>query len=125
MSTLLLSRHSWNPMHLGRMGILAMLLAPLAVQAATQSYTLPGTYTWTVPPGVTSLDVTAIGGGGSGGVTGNAAGGAGGAGGVVTNTSWAVTPGQVINIVVGGGARLEGDAALVEGGEAARGRALA
>lgn len=67
------------------------------------SFTLPGTYTWTVPAGVTSVQVVATGGGGGGGgTTSYAAGQAGGAGAVVSSTL-AVAAGQVFNIVVGAG----------------------
>jgi hypothetical protein len=68
------------------------------------SFTLPGTYTWTVPAGVTSVQVVAAGGGGGGGgISGPyAAGQAGGAGAVVTSTL-AVAAGQVFNIVIGAG----------------------
>ena len=67
------------------------------------SFTLPGTYTWTVPAGVTSVQVVAVGGGGGGGgISGTHAGQAGGAGALVTSTL-AVAAGQVFNIVVGAG----------------------
>jgi hypothetical protein len=67
------------------------------------SFTLPGTYTWTVPAGVTSVQVVAAGGGGGGGgISGTHAGLAGGAGALVTSTL-AVAAGQVFNIVVGAG----------------------
>lgn len=67
------------------------------------SFTLPGTYTWTVPAGVTSVQVVAVGGGGGGGgISGTHAGEAGGAGALVTSTL-AVAAGQVFNIVVGAG----------------------
>jgi len=72
--------------------------------ANTVTFTTPGTYTWTVPNGLTSISIVATGGGGGGGgATGNVyAGTAGGAGAVVT-TPMSVTPGQVVNLVVGGG----------------------
>ncbi len=96
----------YNPMRtpkvtsLVRLCALTALLAPLAAQAVTQTYTTVGSSTWTVPQGVTSLNVTATGGGGAGGrATG---GGTGGAGGVVTNAAWTVVPGQTVAIVVGG-----------------------
>jgi hypothetical protein len=60
------------------------------------SYTTPGSYSWTVPDGVTSIQVVATGGGGGGGSY------AGGNGGVVTATL-SVTPGQVVPLFVGGG----------------------
>jgi hypothetical protein len=61
------------------------------------NYTTPGSYSWTVPDGVTSIQVVATGGGGGGSF-----GYAGGNGGLVTATL-SVTAGQVIPLVVGGG----------------------
>lgn len=61
--------------------------------------------TWTVPQGVTSLRVLVVGGGGGGGgaaMTENAGNG-GNAGQVIENNSYAVTPGQTIQVVVGRG----------------------
>jgi len=70
---------------------------------STFSFTTPGSYTWTVPAGVDSIQIVATGGGGGGGgMWGTNAGHMGGAGGVVTNTR-NVTVGQVLNLVVGGG----------------------
>jgi hypothetical protein len=63
-------------------------------------WTTPGTYTWTVHEGVTSVSVVCVGGGGGGKSTGNQGGGAGG------GLGWknvSVTPGQVITVVVGAG----------------------
>jgi len=55
--------------------------------------------TWTVPSGVTSLDVYALGGGGGGGDAG-----CGGGGGYTTNVfGYAVSPGQAISVTVGAG----------------------
>jgi hypothetical protein len=69
----------------------------------TVSFTTPGSYTWTVPDGLTSITVVATGGGGGGGgISGSSAGQPGGAGAVVTSTV-SVTPDQVLNLVVGGG----------------------
>lgn len=56
--------------------------------------------TWTVPSGVTELEVLVVAGGGGGGYE---MGGGGGAGGVIYNRSYTVTPGQVISYTVGGG----------------------
>jgi large repetitive protein len=68
------------------------------------SYTIPGSYNWTVPVGVTSVQVVAIGGGGGGsGPTTGGAGQSGGSGAQV-NATLSVTPGQIIALVVGGGA---------------------
>ena len=62
------------------------------------AYTTPGTYSWTVPAGVTSVCVVCVGAGGFGEVTGPKAGG-GGALAYANNV--AVTPGSVMEIVVG------------------------
>ncbi|HMK46865.1 MAG TPA: hypothetical protein VK436_09585 [Methanocella sp.] len=75
------------------------------------NYTTAGTYTFTVPAGLTSLNVTLIGGGGGGG-GGNygasmyqygGSGGGGGSGYMTTKTNLAVTPGQAITVTVGAG----------------------
>ncbi len=62
-----------------------------------------GISTWTVPCGVTSINISAYGAQGGNGATGgnNATGGFGGLGGTVTATM-NVTPGQILNIFVGG-----------------------
>jgi hypothetical protein len=60
-----------------------------------------GACDWTVPAGVTAVEVLIVGGGGGGG--GVAAGGGGGAGAVLHGTSIAVTPGSVVNVTVGAG----------------------
>jgi len=68
------------------------------------SFSTPGAGTWTVPAGVTAIQVVALGGGGGGG-GGSALGGKGGSGGAgaqVTATI-EVTPGDTINYYVGGG----------------------
>ena len=59
--------------------------------------------TWTVPLGVTSVQVLVVGGGGGGGGAGTSmrAGGGGGAGGVNYSASYAVTSGASIPIIVG------------------------
>jgi len=74
------------------------------------SYETPGTGTWTVPAGVTSVTVEAWGGGGAGGSaysgtasTANNLRAGGGAGGSFASTTASVTPGQVINYTIGAG----------------------
>ena len=71
-------------------------------RANRRFYTIPGSYTFTVPDGVTEILAVAIGGGGGGAKrSSNPAGGGGGGGyskGVI-----AVTPGQTIAVTVGGG----------------------
>lgn len=77
--------------------------------AQTFSYTTPGTYTFTVPSGMTSFSYRAGGGdGGSGatfsglGATSRSRGGYGG-GGAVHQGSFTVAPGDTITIIVGSG----------------------
>jgi len=65
-------------------------------QNATQTYTTPGQYSYTVPAGVTSLQVDAAGAGG--GTYSNDVGGAG----ARVQATLAVTPGQVLTLYVGG-----------------------
>lgn len=76
----------------------------------------PGTYTWTVPDGVTSVSAVAVGGGG-GGASGakSQAGGCGG--GLGWMTSIPVTPGETHTITVGAGG-VGGSSATVGNGGA-------
>jgi hypothetical protein len=66
--------------------------------ATSVSFTTPGAASWTVPAGVTSIQVVATGGGGGAGFSPYN----GGNGGVVT-AILAVTPGDVLTLYVGGG----------------------
>lgn len=61
-----------------------------------QVYTTPGTYTFTVPNGVTSLSMVAIGAGGS-----SSSSTAGGGGALAYKNNFPVTPGQQFTVVVG------------------------
>ena len=75
------------------------------------NFTTPGTYTWTVPPCVTSVTVQVWGGGGGGGgaiaIMRNSsseeacAGAGGGGGGGYSSKTYAVIPGQTYTIIVG------------------------
>tara|TARA_Y100001972_G_scaffold117222_1_gene155973 strand:- start:646 stop:1512 length:867 start_codon:yes stop_codon:yes gene_type:complete len=60
-----------------------------------QEFTTPGTYTFTVPPGVTSVSVVCIGAGGCGGAYGA------GGGSLAYKNNIAVTPGATHTVVVG------------------------
>lgn len=64
------------------------------------SFTEVGNHNWTVPEGVTKVDVLVVAGGGGGGYR-HAAGG--GAGGLIYLENYSVTPGQTISVAVGGG----------------------
>lgn len=80
-----------------------------------QIYTTQGSDTFVVPAGITSVTVKLWGGGGGGGAGGTAAaGGAGGGGGYVTATL-SVTPGETLNVYVGG-AGLGGSQSTAGGG---------
>ncbi len=61
-----------------------------------------GFHSWTVPTGVTSIDVSCVGGGGGGG-DGGSAGGCGGGGGAFSSTTEAVSGGTSYNIFIGSG----------------------
>ena len=65
-----------------------------------QEYTTPGTYTFTVPAGVTSLSVVCIGAGGASGVCNSGQGGGGGA--LAYRNGISVTPGTTATVIVGG-----------------------
>ncbi|WP_425284871.1 glycine-rich domain-containing protein [Devosia crocina] len=69
-------------------------------------WTTPGTYTWTVPEGVTSICAVCVGAGGTGESRANIGGSpqGGGGGGLAWGNDIPVTPGQVLNIVVGAAA---------------------
>ena len=58
-----------------------------------------GTYSWTVPAGVTSVDVFLVGGGGAGGGYGSGGGG----GYTKTFLNIPVTPGQAVQVIIGAG----------------------
>jgi Bacterial Ig-like domain (group 2) len=85
------------------LGSIAAASVPLSVEPP--SFTTPGSYTWTVPANVTSIQIVATGGGGGGAGTTNGVGpGAPGGSGALVTELLSVTPGQLIALVVGGGA---------------------
>ena len=78
--------------------------------------------TWTVPPGVTSIVVEGWGGGGGGGGSGAFFGtgrGGGGGGGAYAKATISVSPGQILNIIVGSGG-IGGNNAIGENGGGSR-----
>ena len=87
--------------------------APAGVpQTRIVTFSTIGTTSWTVPAGVTSVQVLVVGGGGGGGWgwyysiydwVGRISGGGGGGGGVIYNGSYSVTPGNSVTVTVGGG----------------------
>lgn len=64
------------------------------------AFTDVGPHTWTVPEGVTSVDVLVVGGGGGGGITYGAGGGAGG---LIYKSNYNISGKNQINLKVGGG----------------------
>lgn len=64
-----------------------------------QEYTSSGSYTWTVPSGVTECNVVCIGAGGKSGIGNSGQGGGGGA--LAYRNAIAVVPGQTAAVVVG------------------------
>lgn len=85
---------------------LFFLLFSFSAFSQTQTFSTPGTSTFTVPCDVTSITVEAWGGGGAGGgaSANNSKGGGGGAGGSYASSILTVSPGQVIAYQVGSGA---------------------
>lgn len=85
-------------------------LAKLFPIRGMQMYNMPGTFSWTVPAGVTKILISGCGGGGGGGGSGggsstNRSGGAGGggAGKAQLPTLRSVTPGTTLSITIGAG----------------------
>jgi hypothetical protein len=74
-----------------------------SVFSQTVTFSTPGTSTWTVPAGVTSITVQAWGAGGGGSKGFSSLKGTGGGGGGFAQAVIAVTPGTVINVTVGAG----------------------
>ena len=71
--------------------------------AGTESFTSSGTFS--VPSGITTVDVLVVGGGGQGGPDN---GGGAGAGGLIFRPAFPVTPGSTITVTVGGGGNFPG-----------------
>lgn len=59
--------------------------------------------TWTVPTGVTSVELLVVGGGGGGAINSNGNGRSGGGGGAYYTASYSVTPDDTLNVAVGAG----------------------
>lgn len=75
--------------------------APIA-----QSFTSSGTFS--VPSGLTTVNVLVVGGGGAGGFGVSQGGGGGGAGGLIYRPAFPVTPGGTVTVTVGEGASAPG-----------------
>jgi hypothetical protein len=82
--------------------------------SGSQSWTTPGTYTWTVPSGVTRIVavISGAGGGGAGGISSN--GGGGGGQGAIVMVLIPVVPGGIVSGTIGAGG--VGGAAGTSGG---------
>ena len=76
-----------------------------AAPAGSATFYSPGASVWTVPAGVTSIDIVAVGGGG-GGMVGRGSGGSGGGGaggGLAYCNNITVSPGDTFTVTVGAG----------------------
>jgi hypothetical protein len=81
-----------------------------------EAFTDVGDHTWTVPEGITEVDVLVVGGGGSGASTcGQHKGGGGGAGGLIFIPNYELSKNTTININVGAGGNAIPD--VVQSGE--------
>jgi hypothetical protein len=69
----------------------------------SQTWSIPGTFSWTCPAGVTSVNVECWGGGGGGSYVDFTTGGGGGGGGAYATRVVSVVPGQSYTIIVGNG----------------------
>lgn len=98
-----------------------VILPPTALTNTVETFSTPGSTTWTVPAGVTTAQFTCIGGSGAGGggsrdtsvfypYRSSANGASGGNSGFAVTTI-SVTPGQVYTVVVGSGGTPGGTAA--------------
>jgi len=98
-----------RPAHPARQGDRATTAAAAAPAPTTTSYTKPGTYTYTVPAGVTKITIVAVGGpGGSCPDVGTVGGG-----GAAVTAIFSVTPGQRLKVQAGGRG---GDCGTSDGG---------
>ena len=87
-------------------GLFILMNGSAEMYGQSQSFTTPGTTTFTVPAGVTNVTVEVWGGGGAGGgvdATNLITGGGGGGGTYTKATGVAVTPGGTITLTVGAG----------------------
>ncbi|MGH1542669.1 MAG: hypothetical protein ACRBHB_19775 [Arenicella sp.] len=94
--------HKWVKPVLNSVILPAHAQTSVTAPSVNQTFNTVGAASFTVPDGITSLQISISGGGGGGGGAAAGDGGLGGAGELV-NTTLAVTPGQVLSIVVGAG----------------------
>lgn len=83
-------------------GAVGIGISTASAAAPSETFSTPGSHTWNVPAGITSIQITALGGGGAGSKVGHAPS-SGGSGAKVTASSITVAPGDAVSIVVGGG----------------------
>ena len=75
----------------------------VAASSGTPQQVFNSSTTWTVPAGVTSVEVLVVAGGGSGGSGSTAKGSGGGAGGLVYGSAFAVNAGNNLTVTIGAG----------------------
>ncbi len=93
---------SFNAVNTGTVPVVATISVTPSTNSASFSQTFNHTgavQTWVVPAGVTSINIQAFGGQGNANAAGTAVGGLGGS----ASGTLAVTPGETLNIYVGGG----------------------
>ena len=95
----------------GTMGTADVTNVTVGCGVKSDSFPTAGSYTWTVPVGVTSIQAVVTGAGGGGNITGSV----GGSGAIVTATL-SVIPGEVLNLVVGGGGGAGNSSPYSQGG---------
>ena len=95
------SKSRKNSFFAGVLTVMLMLVCE-AVWGQTQTFDTPGTYTFTVPAGVTSITIECWGAGGAGGGAYIGAGGGGG-GGAYNKGVFNVSPNQKLTVTVGAG----------------------
>lgn len=99
-----------NPVGLAVAGALGSVTASVPAASGAQLFSTVGTSNFIVPVGVTSISVVCVGGGGGGGASGKTgqypigfSGGTGAGGSLAYANNIPVTPGEVLNVVVGTG----------------------
>lgn len=87
----------------GGIGAGAVAIAEGSVEFLTETTNINSHQSWTVPAGVTSIDISAIGAGGGGaqGLYSSGSGGGGGGGGYVYVKNLTVTPGETFYFIIG------------------------
>jgi len=92
-------RRTGTDLTLGRAGDGIVVFRYVYLPEGQAEFTTPGTYSWTAPPGVTSVSAVCVGGGAGGGSKASAGGG----GALAWRNNIPVVPGQHYTVVVGAG----------------------